>query len=91
MAAGLNRTSNRAVSPSRTNVFPMDSSGMVGPPSLSLIVPSPMSSFSMAPEGLLKVTMKRSSDSCSLSSSVVTEMVWTDCPGVKVSAPDVPV
>ena len=88
MAAGINLTSNSAVFPSWTKAFPMESSGMVGPPSLSVIVPSPVSSFSPAPEGLLRVTVKRSSDSCSLSSAVGTEMVCTVCPAVKVSVPD---
>ena len=55
--------------------------------SLSMIVPSPVSSFSLAPAGLLRVTVKRSSDSCSLSSTVGTEIVIIVCPAVKVSVP----
>ena len=56
--------------------------------SLSVMVPSPVSSLRLAPEGLLRLTVKRSSDSCSLSSSVVTEMVWAVSPGVNVSVPE---
>ena len=91
VAAGFSLTSNRADSPSTTRAFPMDNSGMVGPPSLSVMVPSPVSSFSTAPEGLLRLTMKRSSDSRSLSSRVGTPMVCTDCPAGKVSVPEVEV
>ena len=61
---------------------------MVGPPSLSVMVPSPVSSFSLAIDGLLRVTLKRSSDSCSLSSTVGTEMVIIVAPAVNVSVPD---
>ena len=61
---------------------------MVGPPSLSVMVPSPVSSFSPAPAGLLRVTVKRSSDSCSLSSAVGTGIVIIVCPAGKVSVPD---
>ena len=52
-----------------------------------MIVPSPVSSFSLAPAGLLKVTVKRSSDSCSLSSVVGTEIVIIVSPAIKVSVP----
>ena len=59
----------------------MDSSGTVGPPSLSVIVPSPMSSSSLAPDALLRVTVKRSSDSGSVSFQVTTEIVISVSPG----------
>ena len=52
------------------------------------MVPSPVSSFSLAPDGLLRVTLKRSSGSCSLSSMVGTEMVIIVSPTVNVSVPD---
>ena len=65
----------------------MDSSGVVGPPSLSVTVPSPVASASVAPDGLLRVTVNRSSDSCSLSSVVGTEIVSVLSPAVKVSVP----
>ena len=54
------------------------------------MVPSPVSSFSLAIDGLLRVrvTLKRSSDSCSLSSTVGTEMVIIVAPAVNVSVPD---
>ena len=53
-----------------------------------MMVPSPVASFSVAPPvGLLKFTMKRSSDSCSESSMVVTGMVIVVCPAVNVSVP----
>ena len=55
---------------------------------MSVIVPSPVSSTSLARDGLLRVTLKRSSDSCSLSSAVGTEMVIIVVPAVNVSGPD---
>ena len=61
---------------------------MVGPPSLSKIVPSPVASLSVAPDGLLRVTLKCSSDSRSVSSVVGTEIVIIVCRAEKVSVPD---
>ena len=55
------------------------------------MVPSPVSSFSTAPDGLLRVTLKLSSGSCSLSSTVGTEMVIIVSPTVNVSVPDLAV
>ena len=88
--AGLNVTSNWAVPPSCTAASPIDSSGVLPPPSsLSLIVPSPVWSSSVAPSGLRRVTVKRSSDSWASSSTVDTEIVFVGCPAVKVSVADV--
>ena len=54
----------------------------------SIIVPPPVSSASAAPDGLLRITRKLSSASCSLSSRVGTEMVWTVSPSAKVKLPE---
>ena len=62
----------------------MESSGR----SLSVIVPFPAAMSSVAPDGLLRVRVKRSSDSWKVSSTVGTEMVWTVCPTVNLSVPD---
>ena len=42
----------------------------------------------VAPDALLRTTVKRSSDSCVPSSVVCTEMVFVVCPAVKVSVSD---
>ena len=60
---------------------------MVGPPSLSVIVPSPVASLRSAPDGLLRITVNCSSDSCSVSSVVGTEMVIVVCRTENVSVP----
>ena len=62
----------------------MDSSGR----SLSEILPSPVASASVAPDGLLRVTLKRSSGSWNRSSVVGTKILLIVCPALKVSVSD---
>ena len=55
--------------------------------SLSMMVPSPVSSVKPAPEGSLSITVKRSSASCSPSSRDGTKMIRVVSPTGKVSLP----
>ena len=52
------------------------------------MIPSPVASAKVAPDGFLRVTLKRSSGSWNESSTVETEMDRTVCPAAKVSVPD---
>ena len=77
------------VSPSSADASAMDSVGVVPPPpSSSVMAPRPELSSRVAPSGLPSVTVKCSSDSCSSSSMVATEMVFVLSPGWKLSVPD---
>ena len=62
----------------------MESSGS----SLSLIIPSPVSSSILAPNGLLRTTVKPSSASGTVSSRVGTKIVRVVSPAAKVSLPE---
>ena len=62
----------------------MESSGR----SLSVIVPFPAAMSSVAPDGLLRVRVKRSSDSWKVSSTVGTRIVFVISPAVNLSVPD---
>ena len=61
----------------------MDNSGT----SSSEMVASPVASASVAPDGLLRVTRKRSAGSWKSSSTVGTEILPTVCPAWNVSVP----
>ena len=81
----LSVTTNSAVPPSATgSASAIDSVGR----SSSVMVPVAVSSASVAPSELLKVTENVSSASGRLSSMVTTEMVLVVSPAVKVSVPE---
>ena len=61
----------------------MDSSGS----SSSAMVASPVASASVAPDGLLRVTRKRSAGSWKSSSTVGTEILWIVVPAGNVTVP----
>ena len=78
-----------ASSPSSTVSSEMDRVGSdVSVSSLSVIVPYPMLLFRVAPLGPLRVTVKVSLDSSTLSSTVGTVMVFSVSFGAKVSELD---
>ena len=53
------------------------------------IVPTPVASASIVPDGLLNTTVKFSLDSCTASCSTGTRMVFVVSPAPKLSDPEV--
>ena len=86
MLAGTSVTLKTASPPSATgSASPMLSPGIGS----AVIVPSPVESASVVPTGLLSSTVNVSLDSCVMSCSTGTRMVFVVCPGLKVSVPAV--